>query len=339
MIRVSSLLALALMLQFSPAMAQEPAITAADRARLVQAAAKNIRSAYFDAAVGADVAARLQRARYDTCATIGSFTTAVTRDLQLWARDRHLKLAYSPAPITTAMLSGDAGDESARNFGFYDVKRLSGNVGYIELGRFSAAAQAGAVLQSVMQFVSNTDALIIDLRQNGGGHADMVALVTSYFIDEQKLLATLEHRAPLSSAQIWSASYVAGPRYLGKPVYVLTSGRTFSAAEGLAYDLRYFAKATIVGEKTRGGANPGLFHPLDEHFAVLVPQARVVHAATGSNWDADGITPDVTVAAADASRSALKLALESLMKEKKADARFAMWKDAYDDMFPVTQKP
>jgi C-terminal processing protease CtpA/Prc len=238
-----------------------------------------------------------------------------------------------PKSGTDAMSSFDA-QSPQRNFGFYALTRFTGNVGYIELGRFDPPALAGPTLQAVMQFVANTDALIIDLRQNGGGHADMVALITSYFLTEQTKLATLERRDKTASDQIWSAAYVPGPRYLDKPVFILTSARTFSAAEGLTYDLKYFAHATIVGEKTRGGANPGSFEMIDEHFAVFVPTARVIHGATGTNWDADGITPDVAVAAKDASRTALKLALEKLVAEKPSSDRLQLWKDALADMFP-----
>jgi C-terminal processing protease CtpA/Prc len=232
----------------------------------------------------------------------------------------------------------DAESARGRNFDFHSLVRLTGNIGYLEIGRFHAASEAGSTLQAAMHFLANTDALIIDLRWNGGGHADMVALVTSYFLKEQTHLATLERRQGAAADQIWSASYLPGPRYLDRPVYVLVSGRTFSGAEALTYDLKYFAGATVVGEKTRGGANPGSFQQIDEHFAVFVPTARVVHAATGTNWDADGITPDVVVKANDAKLTALKLSLERLLAQKPNDQRAGMWKEALNDMTAAGSK-
>jgi C-terminal processing protease CtpA/Prc len=175
--------------------------------------------------------------------------------------------------------------------------------------------------------------LIIDLRGSGGGPVDFVAFMTSYFVPEQTHLMTMERRK--GADQVWSQSFVPGPRYLGKPIYVLTSSTTFSGAEGLTYDLKHFANAKVVGEKTRGGANPGSIQQIDEHFAVFVPSARVVHAATGTNWDADGITPDFPVAAAEAKKSAHRLALEQLIAGKSTGERAMMWREAMSELFPT----
>ena len=313
------------------------------RTRIIDGVSQKLANGYFDAAQANVIRTQLTkksvRAAYDTISTASGIASALTRDLQQWTHDRHLKVVFSVEPRPLPKESGgnaisDAEIEEAgsRNFGFHQVMRYTGNVGYLEIGRFEPASIAGNTLKAAMQLLANTDAIVIDLRQNGGGYADMVALMTSYFLPEQKLLVTLEKRDKKESSQIWSASYVEGPRYLNKPIFVLTSGRTFSGAEALAYDLKHFANATIVGEKTRGGANPGSFQQLDEHFAVFVPTARVVHAATGTNWDADGIAPDVAVPSNKASLTALKLALEKLVATKPNDSRYRVWKDALDDM-------
>jgi retinol-binding protein 3 len=325
-------------------------IDAAYRARIVDGVAAKFGAGYFNAERASLVRAQLGslavRAAYDTARTAASLSAMLTTDLQKWSADRHPRVVFSvrPRPMPQAGKQSpalqNADDESARsrNFGFHALERLTGNIGYLEIGRFEAPALAGPTLAAAMQFLHNTDALIIDLRGNGGGRADMVALMASYFLEEQTHLLTLERRDRAGSDQIWSASYVEGPRYLGKPVFVLTSKRTFSGAEGLTYDLKHFANATIVGEKTRGGANPGTFQQIDEHFAVFVPSARVVHAATGTNWDADGIAPDVTVDAADAKRVAHKLALERLVTDKKDVSRSAMWSEALSELFPAQNR-
>ena len=322
-------------------------IDAAYRARILDGVAEKFGEGYFDAERAAFVRTQLGnravRATYDTAMTAAGLSALLTADLQKWSADRHPRLVFSvqPRPMPKAGKQSpalqNAEDESARsrNFGFHALERLTGNIGYLEIGRFEAPALAGQTLAAAMQFLANTDALIIDLRGNGGGRADMVALMASYFLEEQTHLATLERRSPRGSDQIWSASYVPGPRYLGKPIFVLTSKRTFSGAEGLTYDLKHFAHATIVGEKTRGGANPGSFQQIDEHFAVFVPSGRVVHAATGTNWDAAGITPDVTVEAAEAKRTAHKLALERLVAGKQDGSRSAMWSEALKELFPA----
>ena len=335
----------------SEAVAQQPvqdfSIDAAYRARILDAVAEKFGNGYFDEAKAATVKAHLTnpqvRATYDTITTASGLSVQLTADLQKWSADRHPRLLFSvkPRPMpnagkpSPALLSAEEERARSRNFGFHAVERLTGNVGYLELGRFESPALAGPTLVAAMQFLANTDALIIDLRGNGGGRADMVAFMASFFIEEQTRLATLERRDRNASDQIWSAAYVPGPRYLGKPIYILTSKRTFSGAEGLTYDLKHFAHATVVGEKTRGGANPGTVEQIDEHFGVFVPTARVIHAATGTNWDAEGIAPDVAVEAAEAKRAAHKLALERLVADRKDTARSMMWSEALAELFPA----
>lgn len=332
--------ALAFAVTASPALAQDFPIGAAYRSRIIDGVSQKLSEGYFDANTAKLIETQLTkksvRAAYDTLNSAAAFSAAMTKDLRTWSNDRHLQIFFSKDPIPTKGIPAEPElDESARrNFGLFALTRFTGNIGYIEIGRFDAASRAGPTIQAAMQFLANTDALIIDLRQNGGGHADGVAQLTSYFLAEQTKLATLERRDKNASDQVWSAPYVA-PKYLNKPVFILTSGRTFSGAEGFAYDMKYFAKATIVGEKTRGGANPGGVQMIDEHFAVFVPTARVVHAATGTNWDANGIAPDVAVAAKDASKTALKLALEKLIATQPNSSRFSMWQEAYKDMFPA----
>lgn len=322
-------------------------VTAADRARIIDGVAKKLTEGYvFEdraALIAQQLAKPAVRARYNTLNTASAFTEALTKDLKAWSKDRHLRVGFStkPRPIQAASApSAEAQAHAlesaqARNFGFHQVERLTGNVGYMEIGRFAPAALAAQTLAAAMQMLSNTDALIIDLRGSGGGSVDFVAFMASYFLPEQTHLMTLERRKGAAD-QVWSQSYVPGPRYLGKPIYVLTSNFTFSGAEGLTYDLKHFAGAVVVGEKTRGGANPGSIQQIDEHFGVFVPTARVVHAATGTNWDADGIAPDHAVVAADAKKTAHRLALEKLIASKGTGERAAMWQEAMNELFSAT---
>jgi C-terminal processing protease CtpA/Prc len=183
-----------------------------------------------------------------------------------------------------------------------------------------------------MTLVANTDALVIDLRNNGGGHADMVAHLMSYFVSEQTHLSTMRRRNADDAVQLWTSPAVAAPRYLGRPIYVLTGKRTFSAAEGFTYDLRHYAGARVIGERTRGGANPGSFQQLDDHFAVFVPTGEMVNEKTKSNWEGLGIQPDVDVPASEAVKVAQQQALTELLERNATDQRAAMWRQALDEL-------
>jgi len=210
------------------------------------------------------------------------------------------------------------------------VERLDGNVGFLELGRFDDPELAGATLATAMSFLAGTDALIVDLRGNGGGHAAMVALVASYFFPEQTLLTTLHHRDPADATQLWTLPHVAGPRYLSKPVYVLVSGRTFSAAEALAYHLQTHHLATVVGEKTRGGANPGGWQMIGTHFGVFVPTGWNEAADTHGNWEGVGIAPDVASPFAEAKKVAHRAALGALLTRSAGSERAPRWREALE---------
>jgi hypothetical protein len=342
-------LALASVTNDAKAQAREDmAVNAADRERIIDGVAQKLVDGYVFADRAAVIHKQLNkksvRARYDLLTSATALTEALTRDLQAWSHDRHLRVVFSvrPRPMqaagapTAEMRARELESAQARNFGFHQVERLTGNIGLLEIGRFEPAALAARTATAAFEFLAHTDALIIDLRNNGGGRADMVAFLTSHFLDEQTHLLTLERRDKAASDQVWSLSYVPGPRYVNKPVFVLTSSRTFSGAEGLTYDLRHFVKAVVVGEKTRGGANPGGFQMIDGHFAVAVPTARVVHAVTGTNWDSDGITPDVAAPYAEARKIAHRLALQTLLAGKPNRGRSAMWQEAMDELFPAT---
>lgn len=346
-----SLLVALLVLNTRGVWAQTPAdmpIDARQREAILDGAAQRYDSLYVFADRGRAIRDHLKskavRARYAHCATASCLADSLTKDLQSWSKDKHLRLVYSVQPRRMSEAKSDPalakGREleqmRQRNFGFHNVERLHGNVGYIEIGRFDRAADGSATADAVMQLVGNTDALVIDLRNNGGGYADMVAYLMSYFVSEQTHLATMKRRNAADDVQFWT-SHVPAPRYLNKPIFVLTGKRTFSAAEALTYDLQQFAYAKVVGEPTRGGANPGSFEQLNDHFAVFVPTGSTINARTGTNWEGAGIKVDHTVAANEAVKTAHKLALQELLQRQPQSVRASMWRQAIEELFPETK--
>ena len=338
--------AMAIATAAAPAAAQERReempVTPALADSVARAAADEVASNYIFTERG-DAAARLVRrgvhaGRYRALATASALTDSLTADLRRATGDAHLQVVYSVRPRTAppnagrtaAELARDRDEATFRNFGFMAMTRMDGNVGYLEMVRFDDPALAGATLASAMAWLAGTDALIVDLRQNGGGNAAMVALVASYFLPEATHLSTLHHRDPADDAQLWTLPHVAGPRYLDRPVYLLVSGRTFSAAEALAYDLKALGRVTIVGENTRGGANPGGWQMIGTHFGVFVPTARVESAVTHGNWEGVGIRPDLAVPAAQARKAAHRAALERLLADHASGERAQRWREALE---------
>ena len=328
----------------APAQEADVAVTPALADSVALAAAGRVAAGYGFAAKGEDAARALRRGvragRYRALATPAALVDSLTADLRRATGDAHLQVVYSRRARTAPPGAGRGAEDAARdreaaawrNYGILEVERLDGNVGFLEIGRFDDPALAGATLAAAMTFISGTDALVIDLRNNGGGNASMVALLASYFGPDATLLSTLHHRDSADDAQLWTLPHVAGPRYLDRPVYVLVSGRTFSAAESFAYELKARGLATVVGEPTRGGANPGGWEMIGTHFGVFVPTARVESATTHGNWEGVGIRPDVAVAAADAKKAAHRAALERLVALHPAAERTPRWRETLAEL-------
>jgi hypothetical protein len=304
-------------------------VDAATRAAVIDGALGALNEAYVFPEVAAkieqSIRARQTRHEYDAVTSARAFTELLTAHLQEVSRDKHLRMMYSPNPLPPqpppdarpSPEEMERQQERARaqmalnNFGFEKVERLPGNVGYLDLRAFMPPMFVGETAAAAMTFLANTDAVIVDLRQNGGGSPETVALVTTYLFGPQPVhLNDIYNRPSNSTRQFWTLPYVPGRRLAGKDVYVLTSSFTFSGGEEFAYNLKQLKRATLVGEVTGGGANPGGGRRLTDHFGINVPTGRAINPITKTNWEGVGVEPDVKVAAAKALATAHLMALE-----------------------------
>ena len=200
------------------------------------------------------------------------------------------------------------------NFGIHRVERLDGNIGYLDLRRVPVPAFAGPAIAAAMELVAGTYALIIDLRRNGGGAPDGVVFWCSYLFDDHPTHLNDIFRADTGETrQFWALPYVPGPRYLDRPVSVLTSERTFSGGEDFAYTLQALGRAEVIGETTGGGAHPTRVFPISSAVNIAVPFARSVNPVTGSNWQGTGVVPDIAVPEAEARDVAYAKALRHVL--------------------------
>ncbi|MFI5760726.1 S41 family peptidase [Streptomyces sp. NPDC051563] len=242
----------------------------------------------------------------------------VTADLQSVNGDRHLRLKHHADPVP-AKQDGATLQAMRRDFdtslgGAPRVQLLDGGVAVVELAPMLFPLEwAAEPLGAALTLASRARALIVDLRANRGGDPDTVAFVCSHLLDERTHLNTMHWRGGERREQSWSLPYVPGERFGGsKPLYVLTSDSSFSAAEELAYDLQQLGRAVVVGESTRGGAHPCKGWTVHPHLEVTVPFGRAVNPVSGTNWEGVGVQPDVPCAAADALDRAHALALARL---------------------------
>ncbi|MFI5864348.1 S41 family peptidase [Streptomyces sp. NPDC051546] len=242
----------------------------------------------------------------------------VTADLQSVNGDRHLRLKHHADPVP-AKQDGATLQAMRRDFdtslgGAPRVQLLDGGVAVVELAPMLFPLEwAAEPLGAALTLASRARALIVDLRANRGGDPDTVAFVCSHLLDERTHLNTMHWRGGERREQSWSLPYVPGARFGGsKPLYVLTSDSSFSAAEELAYDLQQLGRAVVVGESTRGGAHPCKGWTVHPHLEVTVPFGRAVNPVSGTNWEGAGVQPDVPCAAADSLDRAHALALARL---------------------------
>jgi hypothetical protein len=274
------------------------------------------------------VRARQERKEYDAITSARTFAETLTKHLQEVSHDKHLRVLCTSQPLPKPREPSPEEHQKMRtrmsksNFGFEKVERLEGNIGYLDLRGFADAEAAGETAAAAMTFLANTDALIIDVRKNGGGSPGMVALLCSYLFDGRpRHLNSLAWRKSGGEEvqQWWTLPYVPGKKFIGKDVYVLTSKRTFSAAEEFTYNLQTQKRATVVGETTGGGAHPGGPEPINDHFAVWVPSGRAINPITKINWEGTGVKPDVEVPADQALKTAHLAALKKALEGKDAD--------------------
>jgi hypothetical protein len=313
------------------AQAAAPELDSEARDAAVLRVAKLLKALYVSAEVGEKMSDALRKSvaegAYDAMTDPKVLADRLTEDLQNISHDKHLRIRAGQFPRET---EDDAAQTrpweraAGENYGFEKVERLPGNIGYVKLNYLSGDPAARPTAAAAMNFVKNTDALIFDLRDNGGGSPDMIVFLSDYLFDERVHLNSFYNRREDSTRHTHTSGEAPpGGRYgADKPVYVLTSSYTFSGAEEFAYNLQNLKRATIVGETSGGGAHPVERHRLNDHLAIMVPYARAINPITGTNWEGVGVVPDVGVSSADALSTSRRLAVKKLL-DTEPDSRLA----------------
>ena len=322
---------LAAALSFNPGFVTPVAAESVDaktRAEVTEAAAQAIEDHFFDEARGEAIAQALRKhsasGGFAGEEAIDSYTQALGAFLADY--DAHFSAHWSePEPESESETSSrPPRDGTADNYGFVRSEILPGNVGYIRLDQFYPAEQGGDTALAALRFVANSDAVIFDVRANGGGAPSMVQFLISHFLEAgaDTVINTFVSSTRDYPEELPQLDWVPGPRRPDVPIYVLTSARSASAGEAFPYHLQAMERATIVGERTAGAGNPGEYFDLGQGFSLFVATGSARNPITGRNWEGEGVTPDVAVESERALDAALDHAYGTLLKgDKLSQAR------------------
>ena len=329
-------------------------ITTQQQKQIIDSALRILKANYIFPAVLPAMEKQLQQKVADTAyakfTTVEGFLKNLNADLEQLSNDRHINIFFDPVRVRQIKTQSGNGNQQAftaefiqrakyENFMVRKAERLDGNVGYIKFNAFVDTVLSKNVLLSTMNFVANSNALIIDLRQNGGGNASTLAFLLSYFLPDSTVISEERSRATASVRR----NYLVHERQVNKfskdvPVYILVSKRTSSAAEAFAYTLQSYKRATVVGEITNGEANPGYLFPVNDEMYIMVPAFENINPITRTNWQGKGVAPDISIESDKALTAALAAAYKNLSQLVPAPERRSMYASLAADLQASLQK-
>lgn len=325
-------IALSMSLALPAFAADEAPLNASDRAAIVQTLVTKMKANYIEPAVaervGKAIANKHAKGGYASTASAQAFSEALAADLREFSGDKHFgarvyegfrESSGAAEPPSRARMEEWREQVMRRGYDIEKIERLPGNVGYIELRGFGGPEFVAQAYAAAMSLMAGTDALILDLRRNGGGSPASVAYLMTHFfpLGDQRHLIDIYNRPDNTTRQFWTVPTVA-QRY-DKPLYVLTSPRTFSAGEDFAYGIQAHKRGTVVGETTGGGSNPVGWYSLGHDIIVAIPTSRTTNVVTKTNWEGVGVKPDIAVPAAQALQAAHVAILRKLASSTKDD--------------------
>jgi hypothetical protein len=264
------------------------------------------------------------------------FADTLTRDLRSIYFDHHLSVHYdpdffsiltNPKTINGQQAPSEIEEAKKSNFGFNKLEILKGNIGYVNLNQFYPENKhSKETVNAVFRFLENTGAVIIDLRSNIGGEPEMVRLICNYLFDHKVHINDLYERRANKTLSYITTPVDISSSFKSKPVYILTSHGTFSAAEEFAYDLQKLNRAAVVGENTGGGAHPVSPFPVSKGFVAFIPYQRAINPVTKTNWEGIGVLPDIKIGADSALKMAMCKAYDTLIKISDDRSVATVWR-------------
>lgn len=283
-------------------------VTSAEKQVVIRQSAQLLEQHYVYPDKGkALAAALLQQEKQLTKGTdsVKVFAKAITGILQQMVKDGHVFMRYNPEFVKELKSRQEKADSAkdpfydderaARtNYGFMEVKILPDAIGYIRLAEINLSPKSVDLLKAAMTLVQRTKALILDLRDNGGGGSAIGLVLEGYFVKAGTPL--LEVKSRDGKNELMKAEALSGTQAYERPLYILVNNHTASAAEAIAFELQRLKRAVIVGQRSAGGAHMNELFPIGDGFLLSVSTAAPVFPGTDRSWELTGVQPDVTTA-------------------------------------------
>ena len=280
---------------------------------------------------------KLRTGGYDAASSAVRFAQALTEDLRVVADDLHFDVRFDPGRERALQAAGagakaklpeiDPSPEELEelrkaNFGFGEAKVMLGNVGYLEISSFVDLKYSKRTAVAAIDFVGNTDALIIDLRRNSGGSGSLVGFIIDHFFGPEPVALMSSYDRETDKTTHGKTSRSALVRRLPNlAVYVLTSRATGSAAEAFAFTLQQVGRAKTVGDRTAGAAHGGGWVPLGQGFIIFIPTFRGFNPRTGKSWNSVGVQPDIPTRSEESKEAAHFEAVKALLAKAKTESQ------------------
>ncbi|MEI6613387.1 MAG: S41 family peptidase [Chrysiogenales bacterium] len=269
--------------------------------------------------IGKHLKDRLASGAFDNLTVANEFAEVMTKELQSISHDKHMRVNVRRGAAAASnvrpnpIVQNYEGTKNLEriNYGFTKVEKLDDNIGYLDLTGFPSLASAKEYADLAMKFLSTADALIIDLRRNGGGTPGLIQYVCSYLFEKPTHINSLYYRAANQTTDFITFEKVDGKKMHDIPLFLLTSAQTFSGGEEFAYDIQTQKRGTLIGEVTGGGANPGGMFPVTGALVIFIPTGRAINPVTKTNWEGVGVIPEIKCSADKALETALPLAREA----------------------------
>ena len=319
--------------------AQDKALTKADKKQAIEKLCQLMNDFYVSPEVAKlteeHLMAQLKENYYDQFENNETFAAALTTSVQSINKDKHMRIranrpSVAPPNSPERMIEErlhQINRSRSSNYGLNTVKIMEGNVGYLDLRGFAGLEKGKAVADSYMKLLSRTDAIIIDLSKNGGGSPNMVQYLCSFFFDQKLHLNSLYWRDGDETEEFWTLDNVGGAKMPDVPLFVITGSTTFSGAEEFSYNMQTQKRATLVGQTTGGGANPGGTRGINENLSVFIPTGKAINPITKTNWEGVGVIPEIKTTVEETLEKTHELA------KKAAEAYRVKTSEQYKSLF------